>query len=66
MGKGFGNPVGIQVRVPQVRVRVQILKPLKNPYPHHGSGVTLDMCCGFFISYKFIIIITIIITIIIY
>ena len=38
----------------------------KNPYPHHGSGVTLDICCRFFISYKFIIIITIIITIIIY
>ena len=38
----------------------------KNPYPRHGSGVTLDICSGFFILYKFIIIITIIITIIIY
>ena len=54
MGKGFGNPMGMWVRV-------QIWKPLKNPYPHHRSGVTLEICCRFFISYKFIIIITIII-----
>ena len=24
-------------------------KPLENPYPHQGSGVTLGICHGFFI-----------------
>ena len=49
MGKGFGNPTGILVRVPWVRVRVHIWKPLENPYHCQGSGVTLGICHGFFI-----------------
>ena len=49
MGKGFGNPMGIWVRVPWVRVRVHIWKPLENPYPCQGLGVTLGICHRFFI-----------------
>jgi len=36
MGKGLGNPWGTRVRVRRVRVRVQILRPLSNPYPSRG------------------------------
>ena len=52
MGKGFGNPTGTRVRVQRVRVRVRTREPLKNPYPCQGSGVTLGMCHGFFVSYN--------------
>jgi len=51
--KNLGNMAAEQA----LRVRVWILKPLKNLYPHQGWWVTLGIYCGFLISCKIIIII---------
>jgi hypothetical protein len=42
MGKGLENPWGSRVRVRSVRVRVQILRPLTNPYPSAGVKGLLE------------------------
>ena len=41
-----------RVQVQRVKVRVWTQKPVKNLYPCQGSGVTLGICHGFFVSYN--------------